>query len=491
MSPTDDPAHDLAALDATAQAALVRSGEVSPLELIDAAIERIERLNPVLNAVVWTRFDEARSEALARRDQMRNDPHIANAPFVGVPFLLKDIGATQAGLPYWMGNSALRDAGFSYAHDTELGDRFRRAGLITVGKTNLPELGSSPTTQPPGFGPTNNPWDPTRSPSGSSGGSAAAVASGMVPIAHANDGGGSTRLPASWNGLVGLKASRGRMPNPEIISRLTTELVVTRTVRDTAAALDATHGATEADLYQLAPPLRPYVEELGADPGRLRIALCTDGGGYDIDPECVLAAESAANALSEAGHHVEVVTGEVLFGGDGKLNGKLWMANMARRVDAVSDMLGRPVREDECDPYNWAAAQRGKGVPAAEWTRSQELQQAWVNAVFRWMAPWDILVSPTSGCPPLRTTELAPDLAQPWKIGHVFGRVGRFTLPFNATGHPAISLPLHWTPDGLPVGVQLVAKMGREDLLLRLASWFENAMPWASRRPAEHAGKPS
>ncbi len=470
---------DLASLDATAQAELVRTGQVTPLELVDAAIKRIESLNPRLNAVIWTRFEEARAEASAGQ--------LGDGPFRGVPFLLKDIGATQAGLPYWMGTSALRDANFSYPSDTELGKRFRNAGFVTIAKTNLPELGSTPSTQPPSFGPTNNPWDLTRSPSGSSGGSAAAVAAGLVPIAHANDGGGSTRLPASWNGLVGLKPSRGRMPYESAISRLTSELVVSRTVRDTAAVLDATHGATDADLFHIAPPARPYRQELGADPGQLRVALLTDGGGFDVDPECKQAAEHAAALLSEAGHHVEGVDGSVLYGGDGKVNGQLWMAGLTRRIDAISDMLGRPLRAEECDPYNWTAAERGRSTTASEWARAQEIQQAWVKDVYQWMAPFDLLVSPTSGCPPLRTDELAPDPVQPWKIGRVFGRVGRFTLPFNVTGHPAISLPLHWTPSGLPVGVQLVARFGREDLLLRLAAWFESALPWSHRRPPVHA----
>jgi amidase len=404
-----------------------------------------------------------------------------------VPFLLKDIGATQAGLPYHMGNVALKEAGHTKPDDTVLGARFRSAGLITLGKTNLPELGSTPTTQPVAYGPTANPWDLTRSPSGSSGGSAAAVAAGLVPIAHANDGGGSTRLPASWCGLVGLKATRGRMPAPSSISRLSTELVVSRTVRDTAAALDATHGATDADLFHLPPPARPYVDELAADPPALRVGLLTDGGEYEIDPECVAAAEDAAALLDSMGHDVEPVKGDVLFGASGKVNGRLWMAGLARRVDAVGEMLGRTLTAHEVEPYNWTAAERGATVTASEWTAAQEAQQAWVIEVLDWFEPYDLLVTPTSGCPPMRTDELWPGDEQPWKMGRTFGRIGRFTLPFNATGQPAISLPLHWTPDGLPVGVQLVADMGREDLLIRLAARLEEARPWADRRPARFA----
>ena len=241
-----DLAVELATMDATAQAELVASGALSALEVVDAAIERIERLNPTINAVIWTDFERARAVAAS--------PELPRGPFSGVPFLLKDIGATQSGTPQWLGNRALRDQNHQSSGDTELGARFRRAGLVTLGKTNLPELGSCPSTQPLAFGPTNNPWDLQRSPSGSSGGSGAAVASGMVPIAHANDGGGSTRLPAAWCGLVGLKTTRGRVPDPSGISRLTSELVVTRTVRDTARLLDAVQGARSTDLFSCAAP---------------------------------------------------------------------------------------------------------------------------------------------------------------------------------------------------------------------------------------------
>lgn len=283
---------DLSLLDATAQSDLVRTGEVSPVELVDAAIERIEALNPQINAVIHTDYERARQAAQSRE--------LPDGPFKGVPFLIKDIGANQAGLPYWAGNRALKDMGAMAHADTELGSRFRAAGLITLGKTNLPELGSCPTTQPLSCGPTNNPWDLERSPSGSSGGSGAAVASGMVPIAHANDGGGSTRLPAAWNGLVGLKTTRGTVPNPGNISRLTSELVVSRTVRDTAAFFAAVRGAVPADLFNAGPPP-------AAPTAPLRVAVIDNGGRIEIDRECVLGVERTAAILAELGHHVERV----------------------------------------------------------------------------------------------------------------------------------------------------------------------------------------
>jgi amidase len=462
-------------IDAVGLAELVRTGQAHPRELVASAVETIERLNPEINAVIHRRFEEALVEAAGE---------LPAGPFRGVPFLIKDIGANQAGLPLCMGNRALKAVGHVSATDTELGARFRRAGLITVGKTNTPELGTVPTTQPLAFGATNNPWDVTRSPSGSSGGAAAAVASGMLPMAHANDGGGSTRLPASWNGLVGLKPTRGRVPLPEGVSRLTAELCVSRTVRDTAALLDAVQGHTAADLFQTPLPAGPYLDELGHDPGRLRIGLLTDGGEYRTDPTCVAAGEETARRLEALGHHIVPVDSEVLFGGDGRVNGTLWMGSIVRRVEALGEVIGRPLTADEVELYNWASALRGASTTASELTRAQELQQAWARRVIAWFDSFDLLLTPTSGCPPMRTAELWPDPAAPWRIGRTYGLIGRFTLPFNATGQPAISLPMDWTADGLPIGSQLVAHMGREDLLFRVAAQLEAAHPWAHLRPA-------
>ncbi len=469
--------HDL---DATGQAELVAAGEVSPVELVDNAISRIEALNPSLNAVIWTDFDRAREQAAQPVDD--------GAPFGGVPFLVKDIGATQTGLPYWVGNRTLQALDNRSSGDTELGARFRRSGLITLGKTNLPELASSPTTQPLGHGPTNNPWDLERSPSGSSGGAGAAVASGMVAIAHANDGGGSTRLPAAWCGLVGLKTSRGRMPLPDSTSRLTSELAVTKTVRDTARLLDACHGATEADLYQLAGPDQPFAAGLGAETPPQRVAMITDGGRWDVDPECVAAVEYTAGLLADMGHTIEPVRSEVLLGGDSLVNGRLWTSGLARQVEVLGELAGRPLTEDEVEPYNWTAAEQGRIMPATELAAAMERQQRWVVSVVEWASAYDLLLTPTSGSLPMKTEELWPPEGKPWRIGNAYGKIGAFTLPFNATGQPAISLPLHWTEEGLPVGVQLVAGLGREDKLLTLAAELELAAPWFHRYPAAGGG---
>ncbi|MEM7093016.1 MAG: amidase [Actinomycetota bacterium] len=462
---------DLASLDATAQAELVRGGEATPRELVKAAVERVEALNPQLNAVIHTEFDAARTAA---------DGELADGPFRGVPFLIKDIGANQAGLPYWMSNRGLKNAGHRSGADTELGARFRRAGLVTLGKTNLPEFGSCPTTQPLTEGPTNNPWDPTRSPSGSSGGSAAAVASGMVPIAHANDGGGSTRLPAAWNGLVGLKTTRGLVPNPGNVSRLTSELVVTTTVRDTAAFLASVQGAVDGDLFSTPPQHTPPTAPL-------RVAVMRDGGRIEVDPDCIAGVDATAATLEAMGHHVEIVDSDHLLGPASRVNGELWMAGIARRVEAAGELIGRELTSDDVEPYNWTAAQRGKDMRATEWISAGERQHAWSNGVIDWMSSYDVLVTPTAGVPPMKTDELWPPEVKPWKISATYARIGLFTLPFNVTGQPAISLPLHETGTGLPVGVQLVANMGHDPLLLQLAAELENAMPWRGRRPQVHA----
>src|SRR5436189_3074883 len=294
---------ELALLDATAQAELVRQRHVSPRELVDAAIARIERVNPQLNAVIIQRFEKARAEAAA--------PDLPDGPFRGVPFLLKDLICHSAGDPYHAGMRLLRELGWVERYDTHLAARFRAAGFVFLGRTNVPELGPAPTTEPLAYGPTRNPWDTSRSPGGSSGGSAAAVAAGLVPVAHANDGGGSIRIPASCCGLVGLKPSRGRTSlGPDytaIDDMLGVELCVSRSVRDTAGVLDAVHGRSDGETVSAPAPGRPFSREAGADPGNLRIALLThnplDTG--EIHADCVAAARETAQLLESLGHTVE------------------------------------------------------------------------------------------------------------------------------------------------------------------------------------------
>jgi amidase len=471
--------NELSTMDATAHAELVRRREVTPLELVDAAIDRIERVNPTLNAVITPLFEEARAAAVS--------PDLPDGPFRGVPFLFKDIGATQKGQPYYMGNRALRDAGYRSPEDTGLGARFRAAGFITLGKTNLPEFGAQTTTQPLAFGATHNPWDLDRSTSGSSGGSCAAVAAGLVPVAHASDGGGSIRLPASWCGLVGLKPSRGRVSSP-IAGRLGVEFIVSRSLRDVAAVLDAVHGDDPGDLYLAPTPVRSYASELGVDPGKLRIGMLTRTSFWEIHPECLQATEAAAAILESFGHTVEEAYPEALFESDLTTRElPLIQLGPPETIRVLSEMLGRPATQDDVEPYFWLGME-APPVKIEAYLRALEWMNEWVRRVARWWTTgFDLLLTPTAWEPPVTLASMMPVEDKPRKLGGKIWRHVFFTRPFNITGQPAISLPLHWTAEGLPVGIQLAAAMGREDLLIQVASQLEQARPWIDRRPPTHA----
>ncbi|GAA1685179.1 amidase [Fodinicola feengrottensis] len=462
-------------MDATDQAELVRSGQVKPSELVEAAIERIEALNPALNAVVVHWFDEARSTA----------DDLPAGPFRGVPFLLKDLFAAYAGQPLSNGNRALKEAAIRSTVDTTLVSRFRAAGLATLGRTNSSEFGSLPTTEPLAWGPTRNPWNTDRSAGGSSGGSAAAVAAGMVPIAHASDGGGSIRIPSSSCGLVGLKPSQGRItmgPNRDE-SNLGVDLGVSRTVRDTAGLLDAVRGPGVGDTVIAAPPIRPYAQEVGADPGSLRIGVVTQHPLAQA--ENLTAAKNAGALLESLGHHVEDSFPSALI--DPKFReffAVMWGTNMAVNLARAAETLGRELTEDEVEPLNWALAASARQHSAVDYAQGLAMNGLFRRAVYQWWADgFDLLVTPTMAAPPPPIGTFAHDPANPIAPLMTAGKYVPFTPPFNTTGQPAISLPLHWTPDGLPIGVQFVAAYGREDLLLRVASQLEQAAPWASRRP--------
>jgi amidase len=476
-----DPFFDI---DACAQAELVRRGEATPSELVEAAIARIETLNPMLNAVITPLFEEARAAAASS---------LPNGPLRGVPFLLKDLGVEQEGQPYCMGNRALRDAGYRSKCDSALGARFRAAGLVTLGKTNTPEFGWTCTTQPLAFGATLNPWERGHTPGGSSGGSAAAVAAGLVPIAHANDGGGSIRIPASYCGLVGLKPTRGRVPVPNRLdARVACDLVVSRTVRDAAAVLDAVHGSARGAPYLVPGPAGSYLEEVGASPGRLRIGLLTHPIGMlpKLHPECLAAAQAAARLLESMGHAVEAGAPEALFDEErGERTMPIGIGEVrAGLVIHGRETLGRPFGAEDVEPFTWALRAAGyPTVTAEQYLDALEWEQAWVGRVLRWWQEgFDLLLSPTVGVPPPRLEEMEPSAENPLAPVPRIAEQVAYTQPFNLTGQPAISLPLHVTAAGLPVGVQLVADLGREDLLLRVASQLEQAMPWRARRPPVH-----
>jgi amidase len=470
-------------LDACAQAQLVREGAASPAELVDDAITRIEKLNPELNAVIRTRFEEARREAAGP---------LPDGPFRGVPMVLKDLFCYAAGEPVHEGMRVLKDARYTAPRDQELTRRFRAAGFVVVGRTNTPELGILPTTEPAAYGPTRNPWDPGRSTGGSSGGSAAAVASGMVPVGHANDGGGSIRIPASECGLVGLKPSRARVSlGPEfgdVMGGLVCELAVTRTVRDTATVLDAVAGPAPGDPYAVPAPARPYVEEVGAPPGPLRIGVQTEafGGAVRTEADCVAAADAAAALLEAAGHHVETTRVAALDAPEFVDKFVLvWSAGTAFDIDHYwPARLGRPIGQDDVEPLTWALAELGRSASASDFLAARE----WLQSVSRDVALWyedgfDVLVTPTLAQRPPKLGEFDSEPDNPLHGLLRAAGLCPFTPPFNVTGQPAVSLPIHWSNDGLPIGVQLVAPFGREDVLLRVASQLELAAPWSDRRP--------
>ncbi len=471
-------------MDATDQATLVANGEVTPTELLEAAIARIEQSNPALNAVVIEWFDHARSVAA--------DPRLPKGPFHGVPFLLKDLYTSFAGQTLSNGNMALKEAAKIDTADTTLVARFKAAGLVIAGRTNSPEMGSLPTTQPVAWGATRNPWAPDRTPGGSSGGAAAAVAAGMVPFANASDGGGSIRIPASCCGLVGLKPSQGRTTLGPVRAEtgLGVELCVSRTVRDTAGLLDAVRGPGVGDSVIAPAPWRPYTDEVGTDPGRLRIGLLdVHPRGDFLHADCVTAARAAASMLEGLGHAVEPAWPACLA--DPSLTEKfmaMWATQMAMAARGFSETLGREVTADDIEPVNWVLIQQAQRLTAVDYAAAQAAGWAFRRALQQWWADgWDLLLTPTLAEPPLPLTEFENDPEQPTAPMRRAGRFAAFTPPFNMSGQPAISLPLHRNAEGLPIGVQLAAAYGREDVLIRVAAQLESAHPWSSDRPPSTA----
>lgn len=468
---------ELAFLDATSQADLVRRKEVKPSELVEAAIERIERLNPTINAVVTPMYDYARALA-------QDGP--AEGPFIGVPFLLKDLLASFAGVRMASGSRFLRD--FVPDHDSELVARLKRAGLIIAGKTNTPEFGVLPTTEPRLFGPSRNPWNPNRSPGGSSGGAAAAVASGLVPMAHANDGGGSIRVPASCCGVFGLKPTRGRNPlGPDygdLVSGLVVEHAVTRSVRDSAALLDATSGPDLGDPYPAPPPARPFEKEVGAEPEPLRIAFTASGPRpVPTHPDCVEAVQSAANLCAELGHEVFEARAPIDTDAVEPAFLTIWSAACTSAVDELSRLKGRDPRAEDFEPLTWGLYQEGRRHSAAGYLLALQSLQKFSREMGRFFLDCDVWLTPTLNEPPapLGTFDSSP--------GHSLSGIARaavyiaYTPVCNITGQPAMSVPLYWNAEGLPIGTQFVGRFGDEATLFRLAAQLESARPWARRRP--------
>jgi amidase len=473
-----DIAEELRWVDGLGQAELVERGQVSPVELVEAAIQRIERLNPALNAVVVPAFDRG-LEAAVRGP--------GGGPFAGVPYLLKDLCVEWDGVRFTEASRFLRDN--VSRHDQELTIRLRRAGLVLLGKTNTCEFGLLPTCEPALFGPTANPWDTSRTPGGSSGGSAAAVAAGMVPMAYANDAGGSIRFPASCCGLFGLKPTRARLPlGPEygdIFSGMVVEHAVTRTVRDSAALLDATAGPAVGDPYWAPPPARSFLEEVDVDPGRLRIAFTsTRSDGGPVHPDCVAAVAAAAALCEELGHDMierdlPGLDEQVLVAGDA-LDG----ASVAWILDYWVRKLGREPAPGEIEPLTRLWWEAGASVTGSQYLLAIHDLQAFSRTVARFFTEVDLWLTPTLSQPPVRTGEISGLSEDPeatmQRAGAFMGFPGWVA---NLTGAPAMSVPLHWSPDGLPIGVHFLGRYGDEATLLRLAAQLEQARPWHNHKP--------
>ena len=479
---TDARAH----LDATAQADLVRTGEATPLELVDAAIGRVERTNPAINAVIHERFEQARAEAAG---------DLPDGPLRGVPIVVKDLDGSLAGEPVHLGNRLLKELGHRVGESNFLFEKLQAAGVVVIGKTNTPEFGLLPTTEPDAYGPTHNPWSLDHSAGGSSGGSAAAVATGMVPVGHAGDGGGSIRIPAAHCGLYGLKPSRGRVSlgpeEGEAWSGLVVRHAVTRSVRDSAAVLDVIAGPMPGDPYTAPPPARPFAAEVGADPGRLRIGLCTNAPNdlAAVDPVCVAAAEDAARLLESLGHTVEIAK-PAAFDQSGLLEAfsVVLSASVSHEIEQLERIAGRPITPDDVEALTWFQHEMGRVITAAQYLDAITFAQAWSRAVCGWwQTGFDLLLTPVCAEPPplLGDVHATPD--DPYRA---LGRgvpFGAFTAAFNITGQPAVSVPLFWNDAGLPIGVQLVADQYREDVLLRISAQLEQARPWADRVPPTFA----
>ncbi len=484
--------------DATALADLVRRGDVTSRELIETAIARIERLNPAVNAVIHRMDSSALEQARAPSE----------GPFGGVPLLLKDLMLMVQGEPFRCGSAFLRE--YRPAVDSELITRYRRAGFIFLGKTNTPEFGLTPFTEPAAFGPTVNPWDTSRTAGGSSGGSAAAVACGMVPVASGGDGGGSIRIPASCCGLFGLKPTRGRTPVGPNIGEAwrgaVVDHVISRSVRDSASVLDATAGPDSGAPYFAAPAENAWSDDLGRNPGRLRIAFTgLPWLGNEVHPDCAAALSETARLLESLGHVVEEASPE--FDGEGFARAFLAMIVVELRTDLVEleVLLGRKGRVSEFEAPTWALSLLGSAMPAVEYARAVRLLQRVSREVARFFETWDVLLTPTAATPPFRTGALQPTSRERVLL-EVLGRLG-FGEPFrwagaldqmaekvfdwipwtplaNATGQPAMSVPLCWNAGGLPIGMHFMGRYGDEATLFRLAAQLEQARPWFDHLPA-------
>ena len=463
--------------DAVGLAQLVRKGEASPEHLLEEAIARVEQRDPALNTVVSKLYDHARKAIRAG---------LPDGPLRGVPFLLKDLHALCSGAVTTNGSRFFKDN--LADHDTELVSRYRRGGLVIFGKTNTPEFGLTVTTEPVLFGPTRNPWSRAHTAGGSSGGAAAAVAAGLAPAAHASDGGGSIRIPSSCCGVFGLKPTRGRNPlgpdRGEGWSGMSTEHAVTRSVRDSAALLDLTCGPDVGAPYFATPPRQPYSSEVGVDPGRLRIAFATHTpAGEQVAPECRQAVAETARLLDGVGHRLEEAKLDFVPEELGLAFRTVIAGNTRVAIESYAAKLGRQPSPEAFEKITWLLFESGATASAADYARAVQVLHRTGRMVARFFEHYDLLLTPTLPRPPekLGVFDMNTDNAEGYRIAVALFTA--FTAPFNASGNPAMSVPLHWASSGLPIGVQFAGRYGEEGTLLRLASQLEQARPWFHRRP--------
>lgn len=482
---------ELAFEDATALAELIRARALSSEELVRATIERIEALNGQLNAVVTPMYEEglecARLTDEAHRHASPSESERPERPFAGVPLLVKDLIATCAGVRQTEGS---RFCGERMATcDSELVRRLRKAGLVIVGKTNTSELGSTPVTEGSMFGATRNPWNTSLSPAGSSGGSAVAVAAGIVPMAHGNDTGGSLRNPASSCGVFGFKPSRGRMPldpaHGELLSRLLVEHALTRSARDSARLLDATHGALPGDPYRAPAPTQPFASALEAEPARLRIAFSTQTPtGERPHEECVACVKRAAALCEQLGH--DVVEAEPRLDGGALVDAwfEIWAQTIGGMMDRLSAELGKPLDGEQFERLTWRWHERAARSSATRYLQAAATLTQCASAIESFLGEHDIWLTPTLGMPAIPVGAFDPggSEAREQDVSKYMG-FSPFARLANITGFPAMSAPLHWTPQAIPVGAHFMAGRWQEHTLFALAAQLERAAPWREMRP--------
>jgi amidase len=486
---------DLIDYDGVALGELVRKKELKPTELLEVTIQRIEKINPKLNAVIHKIYDQARETAANWGTEVHKGS-TEEVIFCGVPFLLKDLIAEYKGAPFHEGSRAVK--GYISKIDTELVKRQKACGLVIVGKTNTPEFGALPTTEPNLYGPTHNPWDLSLTPGGSSGGSAATVAAGIVPMAHGSDGGGSIRIPASCCGLFGLKPTRGRNPlGPlfgDIGSGIAHEHAITRTVRDSAALLDVTSGPDLGDPYHAPPKERPFLEEVRRDPGRLKIGFLTrvPDGWYEksqFHPGCEAAVRDAAQLCGKLGHIIEEIDpNQLSYPTIPSLFGHIFSCYLGHAVAYWEKELGKKIGQEDLEPITWGGYQSGLKRSGAHYLVTIEEVQRFSRKIACWHheSGYDLLLSPTMCIPPTKLGAFQSTPEKPMRWLEVALPFLAITRVQNLTGQPAMSVPLFWNSGNIPIGVQFAGHFGDEATLFRLASQLEQARPWKDRKPAFH-----